>query len=65
MKRNRMLNRIAKTGKQWDVVVIGGGATGLGVALEACSRGYQTVLLEQHDFSTPWNRAGDGPDGLR
>jgi glycerol-3-phosphate dehydrogenase len=51
MKRNRMFNRIAKTGKQWDVVVIGGGATGLGVALEACSRGYQTVLLEQHDFS--------------
>lgn len=51
MKRDRMLDRIAETGKQWDVAVIGGGATGLGVALEACSRGYQTVLLEQHDFS--------------
>nr|MEE4269042.1 FAD-dependent oxidoreductase [Candidatus Krumholzibacteria bacterium] len=34
----------------WDFVVIGGGATGLGVAVEAASRGYKTLLLEQHDF---------------
>lgn len=35
----------------WDVVVIGGGATGLGVAIEAASRGYQTLLLEQADLA--------------
>ncbi|WP_139924194.1 glycerol-3-phosphate dehydrogenase/oxidase [Hymenobacter sp. DG01] len=35
----------------WDVVVIGGGATGLGVALDAISRGYKTLLLEQADFA--------------
>ncbi|RPD46874.1 glycerol-3-phosphate dehydrogenase/oxidase [Hymenobacter sediminis] len=35
----------------WDVVVIGGGATGLGVALDAISRGYKTLLLEQADYA--------------
>ncbi|QHL89387.1 FAD-dependent oxidoreductase [Nibribacter ruber] len=35
----------------WDVVVIGGGATGLGIAVDAASRGYKTVLLEQADFA--------------
>jgi len=35
----------------WDFIVIGGGATGLGVAIEAASRGYETLLLEQHDFA--------------
>jgi glycerol-3-phosphate dehydrogenase len=35
----------------WDVVVVGGGATGLGVAVEAASRGYSTLLLEQADFA--------------
>lgn len=35
----------------WDIVVIGGGATGLGAALDAVSRGYRTLLLEQNDFS--------------
>ena len=37
--------------KLWDVVVIGGGATGLGTALDAVTRGYKTILLEQADFS--------------
>ncbi|MBT2558564.1 glycerol-3-phosphate dehydrogenase/oxidase [Hymenobacter sp. ISL-91] len=36
---------------QWDVLVIGGGATGLGVALDALSRGYRTLLLERDDFA--------------
>lgn len=36
---------------QWDFIVIGGGATGLGIAVDAASRGYKTVLLEQSDFS--------------
>ncbi len=36
---------------QWDVLIIGGGATGLGAAVDAASRGYKTLLLEQHDFA--------------
>jgi glycerol-3-phosphate dehydrogenase len=36
---------------EWDVIVVGGGATGLGVSLDAASRGYKTLLLEQVDFS--------------
>lgn len=35
----------------WDVIVIGGGATGLGTAVDAASRGYSTLLLEQSDFA--------------
>jgi len=35
----------------WDVVVIGGGATGLGTAVDAAARGYRTLLLEAHDFA--------------
>jgi glycerol-3-phosphate dehydrogenase len=35
----------------WDIIVIGGGATGLGVALDAASRGYNTLLLEQVDYA--------------
>ncbi len=35
----------------WDIVVIGGGATGLGAAVDAASRGYSTLLLESHDFA--------------
>ena len=35
----------------WDVIVIGGGATGLGVALDSATRGYKTLLLEQSDFA--------------
>ncbi|MEN0053229.1 MAG: glycerol-3-phosphate dehydrogenase/oxidase [Mucilaginibacter sp.] len=37
--------------KIWDVVIVGGGATGLGTALDAASRGYKTLLLEQADFA--------------
>src|SRR3954454_22853173 len=36
--------------KIWDVIVVGGGATGLGTAVEAASRGYKTLLLEAYDF---------------
>ncbi len=35
----------------WDIIIIGGGATGLGVALDGASRGYKTLLLEQSDFA--------------
>ncbi|MFO7892269.1 MAG: glycerol-3-phosphate dehydrogenase/oxidase [Longimicrobiales bacterium] len=36
---------------EWDFIVVGGGATGLGVAIDAGSRGYRTLLLEQGDFA--------------
>ena len=35
----------------WDLIVIGGGATGLGIAHDSASRGYKTLLLEQSDFA--------------
>lgn len=35
----------------WDIIIIGGGATGLGAALDAASRGYKTLLLEKFDFA--------------
>jgi len=35
----------------WDIIIIGGGATGLGIALDAVLRGYKTLLLEQSDFT--------------
>jgi glycerol-3-phosphate dehydrogenase len=38
------------SGITWDVIVIGGGATGAGIALDASSRGFKTLLLEQADF---------------
>ena len=52
MNREEMLARIADAGQKWDFIVIGGGATGVGVALEAASRGYRIVLLEQNDFAS-------------
>jgi len=51
MKREEMISRISSETGMWDVIVIGGGATGLGTAVESASRGYKTLLLEQHDFS--------------
>jgi glycerol-3-phosphate dehydrogenase len=38
--------------ESYDVVVIGGGVTGAGVALDAASRGYSVALVERHDFAT-------------
>ena len=38
------------SGIHWDIIVIGGGATGAGIALDAASRGFKTLLLEQADF---------------
>ncbi len=48
--RQFLLNSIDANAK-WDVIVIGGGATGLGCALDSISRGYKTLLLEQIDFA--------------
>jgi len=49
MERELILKKIQKT--KWDIVIIGGGATGLGCAVDSASRGYKTLLLEQVDFS--------------
>jgi glycerol-3-phosphate dehydrogenase len=40
-----------REGRTWDLVVVGGGATGLGVALDAVARGFTVVLLEAEDFA--------------
>ena len=45
-----MLERLNEPA-EWDIIIIGGGATGLGAAVDAASRGYKTLLLEQHDFA--------------
>ncbi len=50
MNREEMLERARESGRVWDILVIGGGATGAGAALDAASRGYSVLLLEQHDF---------------
>ena len=50
LQRDASLQRIAERRGPWDVAVIGGGATGMGIAVDAASRGYSVVLLEQHDF---------------
>jgi len=51
MKRDLALQRLSSPDTRWDVLVIGGGATGLGVAVDAAARGYRTVLVEQHDWA--------------
>ncbi|MSM38177.1 MAG: FAD-dependent oxidoreductase [Geobacter sp.] len=51
MTREELLLQLDEV-KCWDILVIGGGATGLGTAVEAASRGYRTLLLEQADFSS-------------
>lgn len=50
MNREAHLERVRDPSEHWDLVVIGGGATGLGVALDAAARGLKTALLERHDF---------------
>ena len=52
MHREEMRARLDAAREPWDVLVIGGGATGLGCALEAASRGFRTVLVEQRDFAS-------------
>jgi glycerol-3-phosphate dehydrogenase len=57
LKLNQTVNRdvtiqaISDRSTVWDCLVIGGGATGLGTALEAASRGYKVLLVEKHDFA--------------
>ena len=50
MDRAKILARVKAHSGAWDLVVIGGGAAGVGCALDAASRGFKVLLLEQHDF---------------
>src|SRR5690554_1027936 len=51
MKREEVLSSLRQKNTEFDILVIGGGATGLGIAVDAASRGYKVALCEQHDFS--------------
>ena len=50
MNRATFLQQIIDRRDPWDLAIVGGGATGAGIAVDAASRGYQVVLLEQNDF---------------
>jgi len=50
MQRDTMLRNLRERQEPWDIVVIGGGATGAGVAVDAAARGLSVALLEAHDF---------------
>lgn len=52
MMRDELLRQLDDPRQLWDMIVIGGGATGLGTAVDAAARGYRTLLLEQRDFAS-------------
>lgn len=45
-----MIEKVLKRDRPWDMLIIGGGATGIGIAVDAASRGFDVLLLEQSDF---------------
>jgi glycerol-3-phosphate dehydrogenase len=51
MVRRDLIDQLTEQKSTWDFIIIGGGATGLGVAVDAASRGYRILLLEQNDFA--------------
>ena len=50
MDRLKSIKKISKK-KIWDLIIIGGGSSGLGIAVDSASRGYKTLLIEKYDFS--------------
>jgi glycerol-3-phosphate dehydrogenase len=50
MNRAEVYGRLHAHSGRWDMIVVGGGATGVGVAIDAATRGYEVLLLEQSDF---------------
>src|SRR5438132_3639327 len=50
MDRDSASRQLAARDAPWDMAVIGGGATGVGIAVDAASRGYSVCLVEQSDF---------------
>ncbi|HEY5894198.1 MAG TPA: glycerol-3-phosphate dehydrogenase/oxidase [Chthoniobacterales bacterium] len=51
MNRTKVLDEITSHREPWDFLIIGGGATGLGSAVDAAARGYRVLLVEQYDFA--------------
>ena len=51
MLRSNNIKKIKNQKKPWDILIIGGGASGLGAAVDAASRGFKTLLLEKEDFA--------------
>ena len=51
MERNKMIEMLKNQTDGYDFIIIGGGATGIGIALETIARGYKTLLIEQSDFT--------------
>lgn len=51
MKRSDCVQKMAEGVRTWDIIIIGGGATGLGCGVDAAARGYSVLLLEQGDFA--------------
>lgn len=51
MNRQQLIATLTDASQHWDVIVIGGGATGLGTALESTTRGHRTLLVEASDFA--------------
>jgi glycerol-3-phosphate dehydrogenase len=51
MDRQHMIQQLEAHKGEWDICIIGGGATGLGSAIDAASRGYKTILFEKTDFA--------------
>jgi glycerol-3-phosphate dehydrogenase len=51
MNRNHLIQELEAAASPWDIIIIGGGATGLGAAVDAAARGYHTILFEQADFA--------------
>ena len=52
MERHTMLSALDAATEPWDMIIVGGGATGLGAAIDAASRGYTPLLLERGDFGS-------------
>src|SRR3954469_16919002 len=50
MDRQGLLKQLGQR-RKWDLAIVGGGATGLGTALDAAARGFSVVLVESHDFA--------------
>ena len=50
LSREKSFEKISSI-PEWDVLVIGGGATGLGIAVDAAQRGFKVLLLEKNDFA--------------
>jgi glycerol-3-phosphate dehydrogenase len=50
MKRDEMISRLKRRDTPWDIIIIGGGAVGAGVAVDASTRGFDVLLVEREDF---------------